>query len=119
MSNSGYVDYILDILSPLGNIKARKMFGGYGIYKDGVFFALIIEDVLYFKVGDANRPIYEASHSKPFSYIRPDGKSVAMSYWEVPDDVLENHHKLAQWVEESVAVARACALAKGQRKNMH
>ena len=47
MHTSSYVDYILDTLSPLGNIRARKMFGGYGVYKDTVFFALIIDDTLF------------------------------------------------------------------------
>lgn len=111
MSNGGYVDYILDSLSPLENIKSRKMFGGYGIYQDSVFFALIIDDTLYFKIGDVNRSDYEAYNSKPFSYIGKNGKRIAMSYWEVPVDVLENHDTLARWVEKSVIAAR-CAKNK-------
>jgi DNA transformation protein len=105
MSSSGFVDYVLDILLPLGNVKARKMFGGYGITKDGISFALIVEDILYFKVGDSNRADYEESGSQPFSYESKNGKRVAMSYWEVPVDVLENHAKLAVWVEKAVEAA--------------
>ena len=107
MNTTEYVDYILDILSPLENINARKMFGGYGIYKNAIFFALIIDDVLYFKVGNANLPDYKAKNSTPFSYTSKNGKSVAMSYWEVPPDILENHNELARWVEKSVAVAQS------------
>ncbi len=80
MLNNQYIDYVLDLLSPLGNIKARKMFGGYGIYKDSIFFAIIIENILYFKVGDGNRSQYESYGSKPFSYEGKAKKMVTMSY---------------------------------------
>jgi DNA transformation protein len=82
------------------------MFGGYGFYKDGIFFALIIADILYFKVDDVNLADYKANGSQPFSYVNKNGKRVAMSYWKVPGDILENNDKLTQWVEKSIAAAR-------------
>ena len=116
MSTTGYIDYILDVLSLLGNIKARKMFGGYGIYKNATCFALIINDVLYFKVGDANLPDYKAKNSRPFSYTSKNGKSVAMSYWELPPDILEDHNELARWVEKSFAVAQSTKNETARKK---
>ena len=109
MKNNHYASYILDLLEPLGNIKARKMFGGFGIYKDGVFFALIADNILYFKVDNNNRSLYESMGSKPFSYEGKNKKIVTMSYWEVPVDILENSTKLAQWVQQAV---KAASLAK-------
>ncbi len=106
MSTQDYADYILDLLEPLGNIKVRKMFGGFGFYKDTVFFALIATNVLYFKVGDNNRSFYEARGSKPFCYERENGKTVSMSYWEVPIDVLEDRDILTEWVYQAVIAAR-------------
>jgi len=106
MSTTGYIDYILDLLSPFGRIKVRKMFSSYGVYKDGVFFALVVDDVVYFKVDDTNRSAYQKRGSKPFSYTRKDGKIVAMSYWEVPANILEDQQQLAKWIEKSIAVAR-------------
>ncbi len=105
MRNNHYITYILDLLSPLGGIKVRKMFGGYGIYKDSVFFALIIDDTLYFKVGDNNRAAYQANDSKPFSYEK-NNKTVSLSYWQVPADILEDSHRLVQWVNEAVKAAK-------------
>jgi len=105
MSNNHYVDYILDILSPIGGIKARKMFGGYRIYKNGIFFALIAEDVLYFKVDDSNRADYESHGSKPFTYEGKSKKTVVMSYWQVTEDILEDHNELALWVAKALKVA--------------
>ncbi|HSM23090.1 MAG TPA: TfoX/Sxy family protein, partial [Rubrivivax sp.] len=77
-----FVVHILDRLQPLGAVTARAMFGGHGIYCDGVMFALIAEDVLYFKVDDQNRPRFEALGAGPF---RPYAdRPVTMSYYEVP-----------------------------------
>lgn len=106
MANSSYIDYILDLLLPLGGIKARKMFGGVGIYKDGIFFALVTgNDIVYFKVDDITRSDYEKYESKPFTYEK-NKKIIALSYWEAPVDILENRDALEVWVEKAVQAAR-------------
>ena len=108
MSNTGYVEYVLDTLSLCGDIRARKMFGGYGIYKDGFCFALILYDVLYFKVQECDKAMYQAHGSTPFTYEKKDGKSVEMSFWQLPTDILEIFDELAVWVEKAVQAAK-CA----------
>lgn len=113
MKNNHYADYILDLLQPIGNIMARKMFGGFGIYKDNIFFALIINNILYFKVDENNRSLYEAHDSEPFSYEGKNKKIITMSYWEVPINVLEDDTKLKQWVQQAV---NAAILAKKPAK---
>ncbi len=75
------------------------MFGGYGIFHEGVMFALISNDTLYFKVNESNRDAYERAGSKPF----PHG----ISYWEVPSEVLEDTTKLHEWANISIAIAQA------------
>jgi DNA transformation protein len=82
------------------------MFGGVGLYLDGLFFALIDDDTLYFKTDDANRTRYEKAGSKPFCPYpgRPDQ---SMGYWQVPADVLEDSDELASWAREAMAVALA------------
>ncbi len=107
MSNTSFVDYVLDTLSSFGNIKARKMFGGYGIYKDNTFFAIIADDILYFKAGKGEQSFYESQDSKPFLYEK-NGKRLAMNYWQCPADVLENHDLLTLWVKKSLEAVR-CA----------
>ena len=75
------------LAASLGDVTPRNMFGGTGLYSDGVFFGLIARDVLYFKVDDTNRGDYEARGSEPF---RPyDDRPYSMSYHEVPVEVLE------------------------------
>lgn len=80
------------------------MFGGAGLYCDGLFFALVADDVLYFKVDDSNRADYEAAGMGPFKPF-PDKQGV-MQYYEVPIDVLENRQTLRDWAEKALDVAR-------------
>ncbi|MFZ5862864.1 MAG: TfoX/Sxy family protein [Nitrospirota bacterium] len=89
-----YRDYVLGQLACLGSVTGKSMFGGVGLYLDGVFFALIADDVLYFKVGPSNRADYESAGMEPF---RPFAKKSAMPYYQVPVDVLEDSDQLRAW----------------------
>ena len=79
------------------------MFGGVGIYAGALFFALVDDDTLYFKVDDTNRPDFEARGMRPFRPYGDDGE--VMQYYEVPADLLEDPEALRPWVDKSVAVA--------------
>ena len=96
--------FVVDQLSravPL--VRARRMFGGVGIYSGEVFFALIADDTLYFKVDDSNRADFEARQMGPF---RPYGyEGEVMQYYQVPDDLLEDVEALRPWAEKALAVA--------------
>lgn len=81
------------------------MFGGYGIYKDEIIFALIAYDVLYFKVDATNKADYEQKGSKPFTYSQGKHKATTMSYWEVPSDILEDKEELKKWMMKAVDVS--------------
>jgi DNA transformation protein len=101
--NAEYRDYVLEQLSCLGGVTGKSMFGGVGIYVDGVFFALIANDVLYFKVDDSNRGDYETAGMAPF---KPSpARNTAMPYYEVPVSVLEDVDQLAVWARKAYAVA--------------
>jgi DNA transformation protein and related proteins len=112
-SDQGFFEYIVsDVFSGIPGIKSRSMFGGWGFYKDGVFFALISEGKLYFKVGEGNIKDYQDAGSKPFVYEMKNGKHTTMSYWEVPEGILENKLKLNIWIEKAVQEK-----IKSKRKN--
>ena len=104
MPDASFKDYVLDQFKQVSGVAARAMFGGFGIYKAGVMFGLIADDELYLKVGDANRPDYEARKSHPFTY-EGKGKPMTMSYWRVPDDVLEDPDLLKGWAIKAYDVA--------------
>ena len=99
-----YVDYIVDKLSGVGDVSSRAMFGGYGIFNEGLMFALISDGVLYFKVDDSNREMYEKADSSKFQH--------GISYWEVPTEVFEDTAKLYEWANSSIGIAQAKAEKK-------
>lgn len=109
-------DFVLEQLAPAGRVSSRRMFGGIGLYLDGLFFALIDDDVLYFKTDDSNRPRYEGAGSKPFCPY-PDRPEKSMGYWEVPADVLEDSEQLAVWAREAMQVALRAQSGKPAREH--
>lgn len=84
--------------------KSRAMFGGHGLYKHGVIFGIIAEGSIYFKVDATNLNEYEAAGSEPFTYIGASGKPVSMSYWKVPEPVLNNEKLLMKWIHKSLNI---------------
>ncbi|HUV35707.1 MAG TPA: TfoX/Sxy family protein [Patescibacteria group bacterium] len=101
--SEAYLRYVVDQLAVFGPVAPRRMFGGAGLYRNGTMFALIADDVLYFKVDDSNRQDYETMDSEPF---RPyAGKTTVMSYYEVPADIVENRDELAAWAIGAYAAA--------------
>lgn len=103
--NQSYLDFVVDQLSRVAVITTRKMFGGVGVYGDGLFFALMAGDVLYFKVDDTNRADFEKAGMGPFRPYEDDDR--AMAYFELPADLLEDTDALRLWVEKAIAVARS------------
>jgi DNA transformation protein len=108
--SKSYRDFVLEQLGRVTPMTGKSMFGGVGLYADGLFFALIAEDRLYFKVDDTTRPDFERLGMEPF---RPFGEDSAMGYYEVPADVVEDPVQLAPWMRKAIDVA---ANAKGKQK---
>jgi DNA transformation protein and related proteins len=109
-----YLDYAMDQLGRVAPVTSRRMFGGVGIYSDGLFFALVDDDRLYFKVDETNRGDFEEEGMKPFKPFGEEAKP--MQYYELPGDLLEDHHLLRPWVEKATRVARNAAARKGKKK---
>ena len=97
-----FLDYVIDQLCGWGEVSARRMFGGAGLYRDGRMFGLVADDVAYLKVDDSNRAAFEKAGSAPFKPY-PHNTTV-MPYYEIPADVLEDPAELARWAERSFAI---------------
>jgi DNA transformation protein and related proteins len=106
-----YLSYVLEQLDGLGRISFRRMFGGVGIYRGELFFALLFEDQLYFKVGDADRAEYEKRGMQRFKPYA-DRPELSMTYYTVPVEVLEDRDELRVWGQRSVATALSSFKAK-------
>jgi DNA transformation protein len=100
--SENYRVFVLEQLGRVAPVTARSMFGEVGIYARGLFFALIAEQRLFFKVDDATRPDFERLGMEPF---RPFGEESALGYYEVPADVVEDAVRLAPWMEKAIDVA--------------
>src|SRR5437867_6252149 len=86
--SEGFKSFVLDQLAELGDVTPRAMFGGVGLYHQGVFFGIVARDTLYLKVDEVNRADYERAGMKPFKPY-PD-RAGTMQYYAVPLDILES-----------------------------
>ena len=101
--SDNYRTYIIEQLGALQALSTRRMFGGIGLYSGDFFFALIDDDVLFFKVDDANREDYTSRGMKAFM---PIPGQASMGYFQVPEDVIEEAEELTRWARRSIEVAQ-------------
>ena len=102
--SSSFRTFIVDQLSRVApRVRTRSMFGGVGIYSGDLFFALIADDALYFKVDDSNRGDFEARGMGPFRPYGDNGET--MQYYQVAEDLVEDPDALRPWAEKAIAVA--------------
>lgn len=103
--DQAFHDYVMaDLFGYREDITSRAMFGGWGIYCDGLMFALIVDGELHFKVDDNNRAFFDAAGSHPFTYGRQN-KRVSLSYFSVPESIMEDHEAFALWTARSIAAS--------------
>lgn len=99
-----FADHCLELLSPLGAVTARRMFGGWGIYLEGVMFALIAFERLYLKVDDSSRAQWEGAGCEPFVY-EGKGRAVRMSYYTPPHEAMEAPDLMLPWARMALGAA--------------
>src|SRR5262245_56870569 len=114
-NSRGFEAFVLDQLAGLGDVTAKAMFGGLGLYCGDRFFAIVAGDVLYLKADDETRPWFERIGSRPFAPY-PD-RPGTMQYYEVPIAILEDADDLLRRARGAVAAAgRAGAARTGKAK---
>jgi len=99
-----FVDYLKEVFEQFGQIRARKMFGGYGIYHDGVMFGLVADDTLYLKADENTAPYFKSRGLGQFEYNK-GGKIVKMSYYLAPEEILDNPDDATVWAKRAYEVA--------------
>jgi DNA transformation protein len=103
--SDGYLALLKDLLSDLGDVTARRMFSGAGVYIDGVIFALVIDDVLYLKTDNDSRAAFEAEGLEPFSFMK-QGKRISTSYWRAPELLLDDRTEMQRWAARALQAAK-------------
>ena len=108
------VDHSLELFAPLGVVRAKGMFGGWGFYLDELFFALIADEVLYLKTDGETEAVFRDAGSSPFTYTYKDGRSVTMAYWSAPEEAMESPATMRDWAR--LALGAALRAKAGKRK---
>ena len=106
MSDHSFNSFVLDQLRTLPELRTQAMFGGHGLYQAERFFGILMAGRLYFKANDQTRTVYVARGMGPFIYEKA-ARTMAMSYYEVPPDVLECGEALVVWAKRAIGVATA------------
>lgn len=111
-SSDPSVQHFIDLMDRFGGVDSRSMFGGHGLYRDGVMFALLANGRLYLKVDEQTRLNFTSRNLQPFSFTAK-GRTVQLSYHEAPAQAMEDAAEMADWC----ALAWQAALrAQGKAK---
>lgn len=114
---SSTADYLPELFASFGRITLRRMFGGHGVYHDGLMFGLVIDETLYLKCDPLNAADFEAEGLEPFTYSDRNGRRAVMSYRQAPEALLDDPELAAQWARKAYAAAvRAQAAARKPRR---
>jgi len=103
MSNA-FIDYVLELFGPFGTVSSRRMFGGHGIYLDGLMFAIVTGDVLYLKADKMNMGEFEQAGCDKFAYMRK-GRRTALNFYQAPSDAMEAPEFMLPWARSAYAAA--------------
>jgi DNA transformation protein len=109
-----FVDHCVELLSPLGTVRVKRMFGGWGLYIDELFMAIVASERLYLKAAPEARELFAAAGCEPFVYSS-DGQSVALGYWSAPADALDSPALMLPWARLALQAALAARAAKAVR----
>jgi len=112
-NRASYIEFLIEQLSPLGEITTRRLFGGNSLYCDGIVFAVVANDTLYLKADDGNRSEFESSGLEP---LHPFGDATkSMQYYEAPPELFEDQNALRRWGGGAVAAGRRAHAKKPKR----
>jgi len=112
------VQHLIDLMRRFGVVRARAMFGGHGLYRDDLMFALLAGGVLYLKVDEQTAPLFTEKALHPFGFTAR-GRTVRLSYHEAPPEVLEDEVAMAAWCGlawEAALRARAAGATRGRKR---
>ena len=112
---SEFVEYLLELLEPFGEVKVKSMFGGYGIFRHDLMFALVAKDTLYLRVDEKSRSEFQSKGLSPFVY-KMKGKEGTMPYYQAPAEAMEDPEEMAQWAKKAYDAAKRAAQIKRMKR---
>jgi DNA transformation protein len=114
VASEAFAEFLREQLAPLGRITMRRMFGKSGVFCDGVMFAMVTENTLYFRVDEQNRVTFKEAESSPPLNYEKKGDTIDLAFWRVPERLLDDPEELITWARAALAAARRVAAKRGQ-----
>jgi DNA transformation protein len=109
-------EFIRELFAPFRPVTVKRMFGGAGVWHDGLMFALIFDGAIYLKVDEASIPDFKREGSRPFVYSRAKSKGrigrASLSYWRLPERLYDDPDELAVWAGQAFAIAERKKFAR-------
>ena len=104
-ASAEFLDFIKEQLQDFGPVSVRRMFGGAGIFRDGMMFALVADETLYLKADAVSQGDFEALDLPPFTYGAKGGKRTVMAYWRAPEACLDDRDEMTEWARRAFGAA--------------
>ena len=114
---TGGPDRFDDLFAPFGRIVVRRMFGGEGLFRDGLMFGLVDDERIFLKTSEQTRARFVAEGCGPFTYQMKKGEGILTSYYELPDRLYDDPDELAEWARAAFGVAQQSPTAKKKQKS--
>lgn len=112
-----FIIELTDLLTPLGAVRIKRMFGGFGVYVSELFMGIVYDGQLYLKVDEQTKPAFEARGLAPFT-IEHRGRMMSMAYHLAPEEALGSSIKMKPWATLALQAAQRAAIAKPARKKI-
>jgi DNA transformation protein and related proteins len=112
-------DFIVELFAPFGQVTVRRLFGGAGLFAEGLMFGLVFDGAIFLKVDDASIPDFEREGSVPFVYTRAESPGRvsrhSLSYWRLPERLYDDPDELVSWAQRALAIAERRKTAPRKR----
>ncbi len=113
--DTGLIAWIEEALAPIGSVSRRAMMGGATLYLDGMIFAIIADDLLWFKADATSNAVWDEAGCTRFSYQMGEGRTGSMNYRRAPDDVYDDADAMRDWAIIAVAAGQRAPTRKPRK----
>lgn len=116
VASDGFAEFLREQLAPLGHVTMRRMFGKTGVFCNGLMFGMVADDVLYVRVDDENRAAFKEAEADPPLNYEKRGSTIDLSFWRVPERLLDEPEELVLWATTALGAARRVAAKRGKTR---
>jgi DNA transformation protein len=114
VASDTFAEFLREQLAPLGGVTMRRMFGKTGVFCGGVMLGMVTENTLYFRVDDQNRALLKEAESFPPPSYKKNGSDIDLSFWRVPERLLDEPDEFVDWARAALAAAHRAAVKRTQ-----